>query len=343
MKKSLLAAILAGVVGTATAQTTTIYGVIDTSMQKYSSGSDSLNRPVNNGLNTSFLGFRGTEDLGGGLKVGFILEGQLNASDGTMGSSTPATNEIFNREAALEVSGGFGAVRMGRTDVTAAQNIDFLVSQGRNFGLRPSNGGTSIELGIDQKNVIRYSTPTWNNVTVMVGHASGSANGAVTDVNQDQNGVSVVYSTKKVKLMAGYQKNDGATREAQRDFTALGAAYDFGAASVGYTWGKGDVSTTGVAVNHTHMLTVAVPLKQGYTLITAYSETTDGSQTTANKGQGYLVGMTKTLSPRTSLYTAYTKVDNEANSRMAMNGPTSTPSTRGINTSGIMAGISHSF
>jgi predicted porin len=91
------------------------------------------------------------------------------------------------------------------------------------------------------------------------------------------------------------------------------------------------------------MLSVAVPLSQGYTLITAYSEATDGSQATANKGQGYLVGMTKTLSARTSLYAAYTKIDNEANSRMAMNGPTTTPSAKGLNTSGILAGISHSF
>lgn len=344
MKKSLLAAILAGLVGSAVAQSNvTIYGTMDHGIQSYKSGSESMTRSINHAYNTSFIGFRSREDLGGGLHAGFIVEGQINGSDGTLGSATPVAGESFNREAAVEFGGNFGSIRMGRTDITQQQNIDlFSGGAARNFASRPVNG-TSIELGIDQKNAIRYTSPTWKNVTVMVGHSTGNNGQQTIDQNVKQNGVYVAYDDKKLRLYAGYQKNDGATTAAERDFTAVGGNYNLGFATVGYTWGQGDVSTTGKAVSTSQMLTVAVPLKQGYTVFTSYGTADDPTQTTANKGKGYVLGGTKSLSKRTTLFAAYTKVNNEANSRMALGWTNSAPTNRGESSTGLMAGISHNF
>ncbi|MFX8262517.1 porin, partial [Acinetobacter baumannii] len=57
---------------------------------------------------TSRLGFRGVEDLGGGLKAGFHLEGEIFGDDGN------ASGFNFKRRSTVSLAGGFGEVRLGR-------------------------------------------------------------------------------------------------------------------------------------------------------------------------------------------------------------------------------------
>jgi len=63
---------------------------------------------ANSGYNTSRLGFRGTEDLGGGLAASFWLEAPVSNDDGATGVST------FSRRSTVSLSGGFGEIRLGR-------------------------------------------------------------------------------------------------------------------------------------------------------------------------------------------------------------------------------------
>src|ERR1700757_4650274 len=99
MKKSLLAlAALAalGMAGVASAQSSvTLFGVVDAAVSAYSNKSQppagnsvttSQTALTNSGYNSSRLGFRGTEDLGGGLAASFWLEAALNNDDGTAGT-----------------------------------------------------------------------------------------------------------------------------------------------------------------------------------------------------------------------------------------------------------------
>ncbi len=60
------------------------------------------------GYNTSRLGFRGTEDLGGGLAASFWLEAPIKNDDGSEGVAT------FARRSTVSLSGGFGEIRLGR-------------------------------------------------------------------------------------------------------------------------------------------------------------------------------------------------------------------------------------
>lgn len=340
MKKTLIAAALAALTTTVSAQNVTVYGVIDTGLQSHDTGAATVTRNGNNLWAASRLGFRGTEDLGDGLKANFVLEGQINPSEGSMGSTTVAANEIFNREARLGLSGAFGEIRVGRQDVSFAQDIDSAVSQFANFANRPVNG-TAIELGSDQKNVVKYLTPDFNGFTAQIGRSTNGTS-ATTDANADQTSVSARFEKGAVTVHAGWQKNDGATKAAQRDFTAYGAAINLGAASVGYTYGEGDVSTTGDVKNTTHVASVRVPLSAGLAVHAAYAMADDGAQATDNKGKAYVLGFSKTLSKRTTLYGAYTSVENEANSSMYMAGQVAA-STAGLDPKTVSLGINHTF
>lgn len=340
MKKAILASILAAGTAVAQAQAVSVYGVVDTGIQSYDTGAGKITRSADSSWETSRFGVRGSEDLGGGLKANFQLEGLLVPSTGSVGSTT--ATETFNREAWVGLSGGFGEIRMGRQDVTYAQDIDSGVTQAGNFALRPINGGTNVELGTDQKNVIKYITPqVIKGLTIQLGFADNAA-GATTDAQAKQRGISVDYKVGAARFLAGYQKNDGATRAAERDFTVYGASYDLGWASVGYTYGEGDVSTTGEVKNTTHAATARVPLGNGFALHGVYAQAKDGSKTTEGTGKGYSVILSKEFSKRTLMYAAYTAVDNQANSTMSMT-PVTAPASAGLDTSAVTVGMRHRF
>jgi len=129
MKKSLVALAALAVAGVASAQSSvTLFGVVDASISGYSSTSRDLNGATflnpfylnqgsvkasrrelaNSGYNSSRLGFRGTEDLGGGLAASFWLEAPISNDDGQQGVAT------FARRSTVSLSGGFGEVRLGR-------------------------------------------------------------------------------------------------------------------------------------------------------------------------------------------------------------------------------------
>jgi len=83
MKKSLLAlAVLGAFAGAASAQSSvTLWGVVDLSLNDVKNGTAHTQTMQSNQLNSNRLGFRGIEDLGGGLKAGFWLEaGMANES-----------------------------------------------------------------------------------------------------------------------------------------------------------------------------------------------------------------------------------------------------------------------
>ncbi|NIC39453.1 porin, partial [Aquabacterium sp. A08] len=71
-------------------------------------------------LTTSRLGFRGTEDLGGGLKAIFQIETTLDPDAPGTNSQTGAARAttLGDRTAIVGLSGGFGTVKLGRTDTS---------------------------------------------------------------------------------------------------------------------------------------------------------------------------------------------------------------------------------
>jgi predicted porin len=133
MKKSLVALAALAVAGVASAQSSvTLFGVVDAAVSSYSNTTQlpflgtsiktSQTALTNSGYNSSRLGFRGTEDLGGGLAASFWLEAGLGNDDGTVGASnaggagktTGTSSQFFNRRSTVSLSGNFGEVRLGR-------------------------------------------------------------------------------------------------------------------------------------------------------------------------------------------------------------------------------------
>jgi predicted porin len=130
MKKSLVALAALALAGAASAQSSvTLFGVVDVGVSYYQNENTSGVKASQwalstSGKDSSRLGFRGTEDLGGGLAAGFWLEAGLAADTGTAGggSLAAASSQFFNRRATVSLSGGFGELRLGRDYVPTFWN-----------------------------------------------------------------------------------------------------------------------------------------------------------------------------------------------------------------------------
>jgi predicted porin len=139
MKKSLIALAVMAAAGAASAQSSvTLFGIVDLTY-KYAKGDGNGKQHVlaRDGYNSSRLGFRGTEDLGGGMSASFWLESGLNPDSGA-GDATNLNNQAngvgptvsgvpvagasargnqgltFNRRSTVSLAGGWGEVRLGR-------------------------------------------------------------------------------------------------------------------------------------------------------------------------------------------------------------------------------------
>ncbi len=130
MKKSLIALAVLAASGAAMAQSSvTIYGLADVWVgsqkgdpKNSTVGDKSVTKMGSGGLNGSRIGFKGTEDLGGGLKAVFKLEQGIDLTDGDAAG--------FDRQSYVGLAGGFGEVTFGNTwtamdDVIGASNSGF--------------------------------------------------------------------------------------------------------------------------------------------------------------------------------------------------------------------------
>ena len=166
-KKTLVAAALAGaLVGSAFAANVTLYGVVDEGLlYKHTT---ETNKPAENTFTldsgvdaTSRFGLKGTEELGNGYAVSFILENSFAADDGTLGND----GRLFGREASLTLSGPFGALSFGRMGGVGSSAGSYDLVYGIADAL--DGGGTAVwGLAASDRydNMVTYQTPKFGGV-----------------------------------------------------------------------------------------------------------------------------------------------------------------------------------
>lgn len=134
MKRTLLCAAtaLAAAAGSAQAQNVTLYGIVDTGVERLdnvgASGDDVYRMPTIAGSAASRWGLRGSEDLGGGLKAVFTLESGFGADSGVMQQG----NRLFGRQAFVGLSGDWGTISFGRQYsmlLTGSVSTDLFLAQ----------------------------------------------------------------------------------------------------------------------------------------------------------------------------------------------------------------------
>ncbi len=187
MKKTLIAmATLGAFAGLALAESqVTLYGVIDagvvvqnakTSGKLDKFGAKTWDTPTTVSLNSGFRtgsrwGIKGTEDLGGGNSVGFVLEQGFNFDNG--GESSAGT--AFYRESTLQASGNWGKVGFGRFGVLSSGTGSFNMLTGWSLGTSFTQGSWNSFAGtLRANNAIGYLSPNFGGLQIGVAYSNGT-------------------------------------------------------------------------------------------------------------------------------------------------------------------------
>ncbi|MFC3684691.1 porin [Hydrogenophaga luteola] len=231
---------------TAQAQTTPLsfYGTMDLAVGKLSSQPPgppnapvtSVNGVHNGGVQTSYFGLRGTEDLGDGLKAKFQLESFLRADTGASGRFNPPgppQDPLWSRAAWVGLEGGFGELRLGNnTNPSWLANV-FTSAMGSNSLFSPSfrqqyNGSTRGYMAQDTglSNSLSYSSPMLAGTVVTVNVQASEGTGSGNNLNG-----SVVHRAGPLLLaLAGarvqHVPSPDPAGALDEQFVMLGAHYD---------------------------------------------------------------------------------------------------------------------
>jgi predicted porin len=316
MKKSLLAlAVLGLFAGAASAQSSvTLYGKVDVGGVLETGGPMGGARTVkvDSGISGgSRLGFKGSEDLGGGLRANFVAETGFCADSG--GFCTGG-GVFMGRQAWVGLSGGFGAVTMGRQYTPTFLLVTTVDPFGTGYAGQVSNlvdvGGTAVG-NPRWSNSVEYATPSMGGFQVTAGAAAGEQTGNWKAGRQYD--LSATYSAGPLFAGASYHQVNTATGgTGKKDYT-LGAVYDLGMLKLHGMYER--VKNGGASAVQSYddaddiMVGTSVPMGQG-TIMASFVRHND--KTAANLDANQIgVGYNYALSKRTSLYTAYAHISNK--------------------------------
>lgn len=346
MKKSLLAlAALTAFAGVASAQSSvTLFGIVDLNARNVKNGNTSIKTLSQDGIASSRLGFRGVEDLGGGLRAGFWIEGAINPDTGTPGGQT------WQRRSTLSLMGGFGELRLGRdytptfwnhtvfdpfgtNGVGAQTNLMTVAAAGTAGTILGSGAGTLVRAN----NTVGYFLPAMGGLYGQAMLAAGEGSGT----GNKYAGLRLGFAGGPVNVAFAYGKTE---LTSSNDLTGmnLGGSFKMGNFTLFGQWHKYEVDTPANTDQTNLMIGGTLAMGAG-TLKLTYGKAS--SDVKAREGTQVAVGYVHDLSKRTSLYGTFSKISNEAGARYAVAG--TTPAFGGTDnkpsSSGYEIGVRHAF
>ena len=332
-KKIIALAVAAMASGAAFAQSTNvqIYGVVDMYYGQSSASGNPAAKSVRalqaGGLSGSRIGFRGTEDLGNGLKALFTLEYGL-APDVGAGSWTGVARQSF-----LGLTGNFGTFLAGR-----------LQTQGYNFAAKydamgagvlspvgqlsdnPTGAGIGLSISARdalgrQDNSFAYVLPTFVKGLTLSGVYSFGTGGENVKTNaagadpQDIFGVAAEYDAGPLSVgFTHHNVNDfGGAKGTDQTENAFGASYDFGVVKLigSYQTSKTEAAVVGDIVDaRLWNIGARAPVGAAGSVGLAYATYKDKQPAAALKAKSWAIDYQYSLSKRTTAYAGYSRVSN---------------------------------
>ncbi|MDZ4145299.1 MAG: porin [Burkholderiales bacterium] len=367
MKKSLIAlAILGTGVGVASAQSTvTIYGSIDTGIEKVAGSSS---RVSSGASKSNRIGFRGVEDLGGGLKASFVVETGLKSDTGGFQTHSGFAG-LGNRATWLSLgSKDLGTVSLGRGYAGVFYVQSAVDPTGHKFGSNVDGTGSLQATNVNSRydNTIRYESPSLygfkldlagglqgdaqsdtTRPTVDAGSATtaGSATRNIAGTSKGGYNLGLTYNQGPIYVGVGTASTPGrsatglAANSARSDknTTILAASYDLGFVKLG---GSFENDNRYSSRENSWMLSASAPLGVGRVLA-FYGEDRNGGATLSDSLKIAQIAYQYSLSKRTNLYAGFT--NNNVSGRNAGGVKAANSYTSVIDGTVTQVGLSHSF
>ncbi|WP_026355208.1 porin [Massilia niastensis] len=328
MNKPLVAAaVMALACSAALAQSgVAVYGIVDVGLSRESGGTASVSKLTGGVAAGSRLGFKGTEDLGGGGFAQFVLEAGINADTGASGQG----GVLFGRQAFV----GIGSKRLGTVTLGRQYSPQYLTT----VLADPFASGTAG----DSKNLIqaagsvgrldnsiKYASPAWGPFTMELAYAAGEMPGAGSAGRHA--GVALAYTAGPLAVRWAYHNKDNDTATARAGSARnmlLAATYAFRPARLHLAYGinKGPFSsplrnpanpfgvtpapTAASLSRDSKDALVGLTVPFGVHMLLASAIHKDDRMAANQDATQYALGYRYLLSKRTDIYTVYSKIIN---------------------------------
>jgi predicted porin len=321
MKKSLIAMAVAGVVSApafAATSNVDVYGALGISLED--TNGQNVSMQVTD--RQSRIGFKGSEDLGGGLKAIWQMEQAISASAG--GQDGVGGASFANRNSYVGLSGGFGTVIMGRHDtpykLTTAGKLDLFadtmgdVNAAGNLASAGCGGATgkscatqliSTVHDIRPGNALAYMSPDFSGLKVAAAIVAGQDSDAD---NVDGTSLGVTYENGPLYVAGGWQDVTD-TSEAWK----IGAGYAFGNFKLGAVYE--DVDADGGSTGDRDSWYLNGAFNMGAITLKGQYGQLDNAGSAAD-GKKYTLGADYALSKRTNAYVLYDSNKSDGSSRL---------------------------
>nr|WP_255593041.1 porin [Bordetella sp. BOR01] len=347
---------LAGAAAPALADNVTLYGVVDSYIGAINSSGRTEKSVDSGGLQVSRFGLMGSEDLGGGTRAVFRLEGGFNTNNG----NASVAGQMFGRQAWVGFANNdWGEFRIGKQNSVFFNMLGKIAAfYGGTFG---AGLGTQSGYNFRNNNDISYSSPRWHGWRLETHYALGDS------YRHSQAGrvwqAAIEYQNGPYYFLAAHVDNTlpGATDDlydgTRNRQTAIGGSYDFDPVTVylGYFKNEqtdGSIDKDLYSISVAFDLTAADQLSLGWTYIDVKADNANTDPSTfggSSHANHYGIMYLHRLSKRTTLYAAGAWIDNGEGLRYAI-GAAQAPSAdwrnrplAGDATRGVQFGIRHVF
>jgi predicted porin len=313
----------------------TIYGTMDAAVAVQDTGAagEKSQTVINSGnQSSSRLGFRGTEDLGNGLKALFNIEAGVSIDTGAGDSA------LFGRRSVVGLQGAFGTVTVGReyTPIAAVAGATDILGQGM-YGSNLS-AFTSNRLTRRISNSVNYKSAKVSGFSASAAYSAGER---TTSPSGDLKGLALEYADGPLYIGGGYHVLARLGSGNDKEYV-VGAGYKFGELEF-----KGNylVADQTGANNKFEQFNIgaAMALGKGKAFVNLQQNKLENGA----KGNGFTLAYTYALSKRTNLYTSYASLHNNSQGVFGLNASSTNvtpPATAfGADPSAITAGVRHSF
>lgn len=335
MKKSLIALAVLAASGASFAQSSvTLYGIADVWFGRTTASGAPTQTVLNSGgVSGSRFGFKGSEDLGGGLKANFLLEQGFSIDSGAT-----AAGQAFSRQSYVGFSGGFGEVKLGKMwtaydDISGATNavFDSVLSAQNNVWL-------STNYQANPNNGLYYVSPSMGGFSAAVSYALGENKTAAVDAGSVV-AFNVKYEGGPVYVGLAHQREKATDNSEAGKFTRLNGSYDLGVAKLLAGYGRvSGVPLVGAPTAATSNFSTSewtlgadFPVSGALTLSAGIARSSDNAAKGDATRKGYGLGAAYAMSKRTTVYGGYQSAN------------VAKPGVADTDTTTLAVGLKHSF
>ena len=314
MQKKLIAVAVAGLLAApAFAQThVTIYGRGDIGVfNRDADSGDSRTTVDSSGWTTSRLGFKGSEDLGNGLKAVFQFEYRLNVDGNSKDSAALSGSEGIGaaRDNFVGLGGDWGTVVAGRLSTPLNNWLGSYDPTGQANFFKVNTVNTEYHAETRLNNAFAYVSPNWGGFELAAMYAMDEIVQPNGDTNEnDAYGIGLQYKGGGFGAMYQFAAVTDVV-----DTHTVGLFYDFGVAKVTGTYFYHDIDDAVVrnAEEETaYSLGLAVPVGNGV-ISAGWGQEKDVGGLADNDYNIYSIAYKHNLSKRTYLYAGFQRNEHD--------------------------------